>query len=773
MKFKKLLVLVASLLMLSACGDVTITDPSSNNPSSETPTSSTTSESTSEATSNTTSNTTSNVTSESTSNATSSTTSNVTSEESSISSDISSIISSIFSSDISNSEYSSEISSEEESSESSKVEESSDILSEILSESTSMDQSSETSEETSSSGVQTAPIEYTIGSEIPSGLTYITNDPTYPDPSMGSAGGVKFRFEGQGLETAPFASSSKVTVILNIMSLNPNTKTGTNDDYFTFYGLNPSDEVISTATLSSVEVGENLVELFGQGITKVRVIMTGFPHNGSSYCNAQINGLTLMLESSSSNPTISENISNSTSQTPSTNVSSETSSESSSSVVEQGKTYNISITDASSMPGRVNCGAGVTYNSGSGLFFDVAGALRFGSGSVTGKATFNFDTPTKVKTVFVDCEKYNNDGNSELKITLSNGESESVKIGNRDEYTFSFTGNTTSSSITFENITKNKGRVNVYGITISTSTSGGSSSNTSSTSQSTSNVTSNNPTSNTPTSNPSTSNSISQNTSNNGGTGSFDTSNDSYKGTYYSSIGTDLTGDALVKKLGNLISSTHRAKSYGDLWTAYKTTDIKPGTNKIWDMYSNCDFTVSSEQCGNYKVEGDCYNREHTVPQSWFENTSVASVMKADVFHVVPTDGKVNSIRSNNPLAEVGSASYTSTNGSKSGSSSVPGISGTVFEPIDEYKGDFARIYFYVCTRYYPYVGDFGGNGSSVFKGSYPYLENAYFNLYLKWAIDDPVSQKEIDRNNAAYNFQGNRNPYVDCPSLFYRAFIA
>ena len=236
MKFKKLLVLVASLLMLSACGDVTITDPSSNNPSSETPTSSTTSESTSEATSNTTSNT----------------TSNVTSEESSISSDISSIISSIFSSDISNSEYSSEISSEEESSESSKVEESSDILSEILSESTSMDQSSETSEETSSSGVQTAPIEYTIGSEIPSGLTYITNDPTYPDPSMGSAGGVKFRFEGQGLETAPFASSSKVTVILNIMSLNPNTKTGTNDDYFTFYGLNPSDEVIATATLSTV-----------------------------------------------------------------------------------------------------------------------------------------------------------------------------------------------------------------------------------------------------------------------------------------------------------------------------------------------------------------------------------------------------------------------------------------------------------------------------------------------------------------------------------------
>ena len=724
MKCKKLLVLVASLLTLSACGNVHITNPSSN-PSSEV------------TTSNTTSNTIENTTSDA----------STTSEAPSTSETLST------SETTSNNPSSNNPSSEDPTT------------------------SENTSEEQSSSNIPFAPIEYIIGSEIPSGLKYITNDPAYPDPSIGSAGGVKFRFEGQGLETESFASSSKVTVILNVMSLNPNTKTGTNPDYFTFYGLNPSDEVVATATLSSVEVGENLVELFGQGITKVRVIMTGFPHNGSSYCNAQINGLTLMLEGSSSSTTTSESTSNTTtsenpvtSETPVTsestsNSSIDQSSETSSSVVEQNQKYTVSITDGTTISSRVSCSEGLTYSSdNTKLYVDIAGALRFGSSKATGEITFNFTNPTKVKTVFVDCEKYSSDGNSELKVTLSNGDTQTVHIDGREEYSFSFAGNTASSSITFSNTNVTKGRVNVYGITISTSgNGGGSSSNTSSTSQSTSNVTSNTQTSNTPTSNV-TSN---QTTSNNGGTGEYDPSNDSYKGSYYSSIGTNLTGSALVQALGKQLESTHKSKSYGDLWTAYKTTDVRPGTNKIWDMYSNCNYTAGSSQCGNYSGEGNCYNREHTVPQSWFNE---ASPMKSDVFHVIPTDGYVNGWRSNYPFGEVSSATKTSSNGCKLGPSSVSGISGTVFEPIDEYKGDIARIYFYMCTRSYTKVGSWGGG---VFSSSYPYIRSAYFDLYLKWAIEDPVSQKEIDRNNAAYNFQGNRNPYVDCPSLFYRAFIA
>jgi endonuclease I len=184
-------------------------------------------------------------------------------------------------------------------------------------------------------------------------------------------------------------------------------------------------------------------------------------------------------------------------------------------------------------------------------------------------------------------------------------------------------------------------------------------------------------------------------------------------------------------------------------------------------MYSNVKWNPGSKQCGNYGKEGDCYNREHSIPKSWFNDKAP---MINDFHHLVPTDGYVNNRRSNYPFGQVGSATYTSGNGSKLGSSNYTGISGTVFEPIDEYKGDFARMYFYMLTRYNSQVGGWSGG---VFQGEYPYLKTGYYNLYIQWAINDPVSQKEIDRNNAGYGYQGNRNPFVDCPSMFYRAFLA
>ncbi len=234
---------------------------------------------------------------------------------------------------------------------------------------------------------------------------------------------------------------------------------------------------------------------------------------------------------------------------------------------------------------------------------------------------------------------------------------------------------------------------------------------------------------------------------------------------YYAPINFNATGDSLVKSLANLITDTHNPKSYDALWEGYKLGDVKPGTNYLWDMYSNCNYSASNPPQGNYKKEGDAVNREHSVPQSWFKERSP---MKSDYYHVVPTDGYVNNRRSNHPLAEVGSTTYVSQNGSKLGSSKGNNITGTVFEPIDEYKGDFARIYFYMCTRYYTQVGTWGGG---VFKSSYPYLQDNFFNLYLKWAKEDPVSDKERQRNAGGYIFQGNRNPYVDYEELLYQAF--
>lgn len=73
---------------------------------------------------------------------------------------------------------------------------------------------------------------------------------------------------------------------------------------------------------------------------------------------------------------------------------------------------------------------------------------------------------------------------------------------------------------------------------------------------------------------------------------------------------------------------------------------------KVWDMYSDITDFSFSIHAGTIKNEGDCYNREHSVPQSWFNE---ARPMKSDAWLVYPTDGKINGYRSNNPFGEVGS----------------------------------------------------------------------------------------------------------------------
>ena len=181
-------------------------------------------------------------------------------------------------------------------------------------------------------------------------------------------------------------------------------------------------------------------------------------------------------------------------------------------------------------------------------------------------------------------------------------------------------------------------------------------------------------------------------------------------------------------------------------------------------MYSDVtNYTFGTDQCGTYGVEGDCYNREHSVPKSWFNERSP---MKSDAWHVYPIDGKINGMRSNNPFGEVGSGASGSKNGfSKWGKCVTPGYSGTVFEPNDEYKGDFARTYFYFATRYKGVATS--GQGALVFTSTYPYITGWQLDMLLRWHKKDPVSPKELDRNEAVYDSrQGNRNPFIDYPEL-------
>lgn len=229
---------------------------------------------------------------------------------------------------------------------------------------------------------------------------------------------------------------------------------------------------------------------------------------------------------------------------------------------------------------------------------------------------------------------------------------------------------------------------------------------------------------------------------------------------YYNSAA-GLTGNALRVALHDIIDG-HSSQSYDALWSHFYSTDRK-SNNKVWDMYSDVpggtpayEFTFYTNQCGNYNSEGDCYNREHSFPASWFND---GSPMYTDLFHLVPTDGYVNNMRGSYAFGEINSPTWTSTNGSKRGPNAYTGYSGTAFEPIDAYKGDFARGYFYMMVRYYGSMGSW--DGPMMSGGD---LAPWALNLLRDWHLADPVSQKEINRNNAIYAIQGNRNPFIDHP---------
>ncbi len=225
-----------------------------------------------------------------------------------------------------------------------------------------------------------------------------------------------------------------------------------------------------------------------------------------------------------------------------------------------------------------------------------------------------------------------------------------------------------------------------------------------------------------------------------------------------------LVGEPLQAALHNIIDN-HTIISYTGLWTAFYTTDDKPN-GKVWDMYSDVpggtppyEYTFGIDQGGTAGSEGSGYNREHSWPSSWYGATSP---MYSDVFMVYPTDNEVNNKRGSYPFGEVNAPTWTSLNGCRLGPSAYPGYSGIVFEPIDEYKGDFARAYFYMTTRYYG--EDAGWPGSDMTSGAVllPWAEA----MLLEWNEADPVSAKEIDRNEAIYVIQDNRNPFIDRPDF-------
>lgn len=231
-----------------------------------------------------------------------------------------------------------------------------------------------------------------------------------------------------------------------------------------------------------------------------------------------------------------------------------------------------------------------------------------------------------------------------------------------------------------------------------------------------------------------------------------------------------LSGAALKTKLSQIITAGALDKGYDGLYTGYPTTDkdkYYENDGSVLDMYSEkpngadpYNYQHGQKKCGNYSNEGDCYNREHVVPQSFF---SEQSPMRGDIHFVRPTDGKVNGMRSNYPFAMVSNPSFTSKNGTKVGPSSSVGYGGSSCEPIDEFKGDIARMIFYFVTRYESRLSSFS-TGNMLGGSAFPGLQTWERDVLIAWSTQDPVSPTEIERNNAAFVFQKNRNPFIDHP---------
>jgi len=242
----------------------------------------------------------------------------------------------------------------------------------------------------------------------------------------------------------------------------------------------------------------------------------------------------------------------------------------------------------------------------------------------------------------------------------------------------------------------------------------------------------------------------------------------------------ELNCTSLKTALFNIISTGNNSLLYDDVLTAHPRTDKKRNdantADVVWDMYSDnpsgpdsYTFNFLTDRCGEYNSEGDCFNREHLFPQSWF-NSELP--MRSDLNHVFPTDGEVNAMKANFPVGEVSSASKTSLNGSKVGTGNNFGYTSTIFEPINEYKGDIARSILYMAVRYESQIAGWrsNSNADNVLNGSaYPAFDDWHIKLLYKWHVQDPVSEKEKKRNDSVFAIQGNRNPFIDRPEWVFQ----
>lgn len=250
------------------------------------------------------------------------------------------------------------------------------------------------------------------------------------------------------------------------------------------------------------------------------------------------------------------------------------------------------------------------------------------------------------------------------------------------------------------------------------------------------------------------------------------------------------SGVELQSALHQVIQNGHRRCSWSNLTYYYKFTDLNPqNTSQILDIYGNCSFAFNQTGCTS-NVICDCYEKEHIFCQSWYGYDDQVPI-KTDLHHVIPADRVIQGQKRNdNAFCTVGNANDVFENGSQYGEADffcfdddMSSVS-MAYEPADEYKGDIARSLFYIATRYY---GDDASWPTNKPMSIGAQLRPWAIKMLLQWHHSDPVSEREINRNNVIYNgipdsaysyptsngvvfdtlrSQGNRNPFIDFPEL-------
>ena len=199
-------------------------------------------------------------------------------------------------------------------------------------------------------------------------------------------------------------------------------------------------------------------------------------------------------------------------------------------------------------------------------------------------------------------------------------------------------------------------------------------------------------------------------------------------------------------------------KAYGT-WQALPFTDHKPGTQGgVWDMYSNC-VRYYPNKLGD---SGCSLNIEHCLPKSWWGG-EVNEAYK-DLYNLNPSDQRANSQKSNYAPGHVTKGDKFNNGSFKMDAAKSSRYGYICWEPAEEYRGDFARTYFYMATAY-EYL-TWTAYAQYISDANYLMFSDSIQKVLLDWHRADPISDKELCRADVISDIQGNRNPFIDYPEL-------